>query len=215
MCERVSLYTATNSAIGLVEALQSFEDRLVTGILYAPGACTFLHWQGGQLSSPEPRTPMLTEVFEARVFDAQGELRWQRDPSGGSQGRAVYLAESAPGFWEALPPLADLERYSNRYLLWGEYWSIQKMSDDSTWLCLATPRIGTLWTPPFEGSATAQRVSLETVEYLGRDAILAGAEHGNVVVVEERLVELAAYLCKLPNGPENPELINAAMGTPR
>jgi CRISPR-associated protein (TIGR03984 family) len=213
MNAQVTLYRVIKERISLDEALQAFGERVAIGLLYAPHACVFMCWRQGRLvPSPDSRFPPLSEAYEARVFDETGELRWLRDPGSDTSGYAVYLTEDAEVWKErgSVVPIAELERLDNRYLLWGERSKNLKSPSPDGWVCLSTARLGTLWVPPVVELNAAQRIGLETVEYLGLDSSPAGTVHGNTVVREERLLRLVPWTCEA-GASGNPESVVAEM----
>jgi CRISPR-associated protein (TIGR03984 family) len=122
----------------------------------------------------------LDDVFEARAFNPDAELRWLH--SEGGRGRAVVLAdqESAlpTGFGQPVSPLAAVEVLPQRYMLWGR--PIAPAHDG--WTRLHTARIGTL-DIPLAVSESCRRVCLKAHEYVSVEPV-----HGNAYVAEERLL---------------------------
>lgn len=186
----VSLYTYTRRMLSLKDALEAFAvvvgPKRATAILYSLRRCDLASLADGTLFGSDDKPMDIATVFEARVFNESAELRWLNDPSPEKRHRAVILAESDHS--EKLPDwtLDDsptvIETLPQTYLLWGEGTS-RPMAEG--WSELATPRIGAL-SVPLAGVAPHQRVLLRSVEYL------AEAEHGNVIVFDERLSGLEA-----------------------
>ncbi len=134
--------------------------------------------------------------YEVRVFSPRGELRWLRDPeSSDGSGHAVWVTEDAqtlPSSWK-LETLQDLlfPQCPNKYLLWGLGWS---HAQHPNWSWLAEGRVGALAVPlpnvtPPSPNRSGDRVALVTREYFGLEQGPAG-DHGNMTVVEERLIKL-------------------------
>ncbi|WP_261555514.1 type III-D CRISPR-associated protein Csx19 [Frankia tisae] len=133
-------------------------------------------------------------VFEARIFDGNGELRWLHDGDG--LGTAVLLAEDPAASSQLGQPLETVEAIdtvANRYLLWGRPLAAQPAAQARQpvadgWVVLAESRIG-LMTVPFDGSPPSEQdyFYLDTVEYIS-----AEGEMRNAAVVEERLRAIVA-----------------------
>src|SRR5262249_37772176 len=142
------------------------------------------------LRGSDGRAVDLSAMFEARVFGAKAELRWLNDPSGEGKHRAVILAEedlvgTLGDPWGDPERIVVIEALPQTYLLWGEGTEPRKKGKGrplaTGWSELGTARIGGLAVPVPGVHAAGQRVLLRTVEYL------AEADHGNVVVQDERL----------------------------
>ena len=152
------------------------------GLLYSPQACTLVRLApDGTLHDADTKEVSLTNIFEARIFNENCELRWLNELDG--SGRAALVAESeisAAGFGKINTKACDA--LEQRYLLWGE-----KAKDNNTegWQRLAEARIGKLNIPLAQTIEKEQRVYLKTLEYL---AVVD--DYGNVAVTEERLVRL-------------------------
>jgi hypothetical protein len=86
-----------------------------------------------------------------------------------------------------------LETCDDQYLLWGQ--GIERGQDDlaSGWSWLATARIGKR-AVPIAGIGKGDGAKLKYREYLGLAPGKAGESHGNVVVLEERLLELTEFV---------------------
>jgi CRISPR-associated protein (TIGR03984 family) len=127
----------------------------------------------------------LSEVYHARVFDEQRELRWWHDGAG--LGRAVVLAEDtaalANGDGQPLDPVHAVDVIDDGgYLLWGHTTG----GGAPGWTALATTRIGTLHAPLAAKAETGGgRVRLAVREYVAVEPV-----HGNAYVAEERLLRL-------------------------
>ena len=122
----------------------------------------------------------LRDVFEARVFTPDAELRWLHEAD--QKGRAVFLTEDEnllPADFDPVPALAAIETLPTQYLLWGE-----PASASGQWTTLSAGRIGPRDVPI---RATGGRVRLAAREYVAVD------EHGNAYIAEERLIGLEPY----------------------
>jgi CRISPR-associated protein (TIGR03984 family) len=119
----------------------------------------------------------LEEVFDARVFTPEHELRWTWTELGGT---ALLLSEAGIGLsgWERIEIPAQVLGPTT-YLLLGEL----EGPVGSGWSRLTSSRAGTIEVPI---ATTARRVLLRAMEYLAVDP-----EHGNAYVCEERLLDLA------------------------
>lgn len=195
MTVTTTLYTWSHEAARLTDAILATAACLgnrAIGLFYSPQACRFGLYREGVFKDEHDESLDFGLVFEARVFTEQGELRWWNDPEKGfGQGKAVYLSENArgPDGW-AFHSIPELTPAANHYLLWGEFWQSRQLLADG-WSALAAGRIGTLRVP-FAGLRKNQRLQLLTIEYLGLDHGTAGQDHGNIVVIEERLANLVA-----------------------
>lgn len=194
------LFSYNQERLSLQQAIQLPLEKGTYGLFYTPTQCQFGYYNGEKISDAYDKSLDLSQVFEARIFNSNAELRWLREPSTDGLGNAVYLSDKKAKLkdWKQQPTLSDLTIHNNHYLLWGEYWQTENLAN--TWSCLATARIGKLLVP-VANLQKNQRIILKTQEYFGlpRDAdgklSLAG-EHGNKVVVEERWLSLEA--CKSP-----------------
>ncbi len=113
----------------------------------------------------------LTGVFELRAFDADRELRWWH--TGDGRGQARELTDHTTG----VPGARSWPPY--RRLLWGAVTSAEQ-----GWATLSEARIGSLEVPVPGPAPSGGHVWLKAVEYVAEDA------HGNVAVVDERLIGL-------------------------
>jgi CRISPR-associated protein (TIGR03984 family) len=169
------------------------------GLFHAPRKCCFGLLRGGDFRDESDKPLDMTTVFEARVFAPEGELRWLNDPERFGIGKAVYISETdgGPKNWLPAEPMT-VDAFENAYLLWGEHWKPAREFKNG-WSCLAAGRIGEL-PAPFPGANSRapalrakERVRLRTREYFGPASAEAGA-HGNIVVVDERLLCLERYV---------------------
>ncbi|MFY1651105.1 CRISPR-associated protein Csx19 [Solwaraspora sp. WMMB762] len=139
------------------------------GFCYRPADVRWFRFGvDGVPTGPDGAALDLTGVFELRAFTAAEELRW-RHVSGGS-GSATGVGGDG---------LAEHGR-----LLWG---TVVGPAPGAGWAALHDARIGVLHVP-VDGPAPADGhlVWLRVVEYVEED------RHGNVAVVDERLVGLTA-----------------------
>ncbi len=135
------------------------------------------------------------DVFEARAFTADVELRWVRRLATGD---GVLLGEDVTGGAEA----TGLAAHDGHYLLWGEH---EPGADRARWRGLSSHRIGLLLVPVDDdvAAATQNRLRLVVREYLAYDLPAAEPDpcaraldargHGNAYVLDERLVGIEAY----------------------
>ena len=185
----VTLYSyRSQKPLSLLEAVSAcsliLEDAI--SLLYSPDSCKLLRLSNSEFeysSTKERDQHRLRNIFEARIFTPECELRWLNRENG--QGNAVLLTESPQSISEFEEEKEEIEdTLSQQYLLWGE--PILNPKDlQSGWQRLAEARIGKLDIPLFEKlSDKQQRVYLNTREYI---KIL---DYGNCTVVEERLKNL-------------------------
>ncbi|NMF84116.1 CRISPR-associated protein Csx19 [Nodosilinea sp. P-1105] len=172
--------------MSLIDAIAACQKALegAIALLYSPQSCTLARLApDGTLRDAGDRVLDLTDVFEARLFNAVCELRWLNRLAG--VGDAALIAETAQqslnGFAATKPQACEC--LPQQYLLWGERARSQPSAE--SWQRLADARIGKLDIPLAQGFAQDQRVYLKTREYL--DAV---DDYGNVAVIEERLVKL-------------------------
>lgn len=183
------LHGRTSNDITLSEALKSCaailsNDSLGIALIYAPTCCHFAKVKSDGTLNDVNEQPLNTEdIFEARVFHKNAELRWLNNLNG--KGRAVLISElniSISQYLQSyIPELAALDTITQKYILWGEG---VKTSSPPGWGKLAKSRIGSIYVP-ITGLTANKRVYLTAVEYLKADE-----EYGNVSVVEERLIGL-------------------------
>ncbi|WP_448573217.1 type III-D CRISPR-associated protein Csx19 [Trichothermofontia sp.] len=150
-------------------------------LLYSPIACQFLRLSDGVFQDSDGNAVnSLTEVFEARIFTQNCELRWVNCDSG--MGKAVVLSESEQAInqFTFLESIA-CESLKQKYILWGQ--KAKKQPSQVGWQRLAEARIGKLDVPI--DSKVEDRVYLKTHEYLA-----AVDNYGNFAVIEERLLGL-------------------------
>jgi CRISPR-associated protein (TIGR03984 family) len=179
------LYSRAADNITLVDALKNcagcFPDAV--GLFYSPESCQFAKVQGDRVTDATGKDLDLNRVFEARIFDRQSELRWLNQPN--KKGKAVLLSEIQIVSYlsedrDTIESINFIDIIDSQYLLWGEGTG----KTDENWSCISAARIGKL-AVPIGKIARNDRVKLRFQEYLG-----VCDEHGNVAVVEERLMGL-------------------------
>jgi CRISPR-associated protein (TIGR03984 family) len=181
------LYGRVANDITSIDALKNcaecFKDAV--GLLYSPESCQFVKVRGDLLTNETGDPVGSIGVFEARIFNRQYELRWLNRSHG--TGRAVLLSQNTIEQYltEDIPKIEAIDIIDSQYLLWGE--GIGKKEIDPNWSYLSAARIGKL-AVPVAGIKRNDRVKLRFREYLG-----VCDEHGNVAVVEERLIDLSKY----------------------
>lgn len=197
------LYGRASENITLLQALEKCRDVLAEAIalLYAPTHCLFAQVsdasnQAVELLNANGQAIDLTDIFEARIFNPTAELRWLNDNNG--SGKAVLLSEDAaisaylatsivevPNLELAGLPEQSLQNFLDQtYILWGRGMQQTPANLSRGWSRLASARIGKL-DVPIENVKHPQYVKLKVREYLQ-----TVDEHGNVAVVEERLIKL-------------------------
>jgi CRISPR-associated protein (TIGR03984 family) len=142
----------------------------IVGFLYSPVDAPWFRVDDGAPVGGDGERVDLTGVFELRAFDGTRELRWWN--VSGSEGNQFVLDHDAlPTGWR---PGGTYER-----ILWGAV-----RTGGPEWTELFAARIGPLHLPVGGSPAVHSTIRLGVQEYLVDD------EHGNVSVVDERLVGL-------------------------
>lgn len=204
----IELLIYQKSASTLQEVMQLPLEIGTIGLFYTPQQCQFVRYDNGEIRDANGNLFKLEQVFEARLFHSNAELRWLRDPNTNGLGRAVYLFENTKNMFSFDEPdwqlhtLSNLTVHKNHYLLWGKQWQYndknsQNQRLDQGWSLLANAQIGKL-PVPVPNLQKNQRIRLKTREYFGLPHDANGkptlaAQHGNQVVVEERWLSLEAY----------------------
>ncbi len=183
---------ADNEQITLTTALESFVEAFAGkvpdtwALLYAPTTCFFAALKNRALLTEEAEIDLeKAAVYEARIFNDTGELRWLNREDG--KGTAVVLCgDPSLVFFGATAKEKQLRgTIRQTYLLWGES---AGASDGNGWTKFAEARVGSFFVP-VDGVAEGKkrRARFTALEYLGEHA------DGNVAVVDERLtgIELA------------------------
>jgi len=208
MSEPVTLYGGAGNELTLRQAFEfsvpAFAGRQVVALLYSTSSCVFARLDDSGLCDSKGHQINWHEIFEARVFSREAQLRWLHQTSG--KGRAVLLsqAELPSACRDGLPEdisFAALKTVNQTYLLWGEGTTIRP---ENGWSVLTAARIGRLEVP-LGGVGARARIHLHALEYLAEvdakgEVVGASSEaateeekvlrHGNVAVVEERLLYL-------------------------
>jgi CRISPR-associated protein (TIGR03984 family) len=181
------LHVLTADGQELPETLRVFGTTLspegAVLLAYSPRRCFFARLGPDGTATGAAGAPIdLREVYEVRAFHSEAELRWRNDPGRSRRHQTVILADRELGLALSPRPQPGVRgRLRQTYLLWGG-------GDDSAglgagWSRLSNRRIGSL-DVPLGGVRPGQRVLLQAVEYLTE------GEHGNVSVLDERLVGL-------------------------
>lgn len=189
--QEATLYSfRSDKPIPLVEAVQSCSQFLkgAIALFYSPQSCYIAKLDNGQVndsSGYEINLSKHQEIFEARVFNDNCELRWLNCLNG--KGDAVLLSESEQSIERFTARTSKFcESLKQQYLLWGKPAKIAETAPIlSTWQRLAEARIGKLDVPLNQNLKEEERVYLSSVEYLA-----TVDSFGNFAVIEERLVSL-------------------------
>ena len=181
-----SYYTDEN--LSLMEAIAQCSKVLkgAIALLYSPQSCQLLQLTNQKFQYPDGKEKdahELSDIFEARIFNEQCELRWLNHSYG--QGKAVLLSESEQSIQDfiALDPIS-CECRNQEYLLWGQ--KAKNQPNQEGWQILSEARIGKLNIPLSETIKEDERVYLQSCEYLSNKF----DQYGNYSVIEERLVKL-------------------------
>ncbi len=142
-------------------------------ILYTPGDCLLLKLDSDGKFQNSKREATLKNVFEARIFNENAELRWLRE---GENGSAVILSEEQIS--ETFGGEICLTN-SQEYLVWGEISPNDEKREG--WTEFAEARIGKFDVP----INTTSRAKFTAIEYLKE------FEDGNVAVFDERLTGIS------------------------
>jgi CRISPR-associated protein (TIGR03984 family) len=164
--------TATLSRTTAADALTGFASAggEIVGFVYSPVDAPWFRIDDGAPVGSDGKPIDLTGVFELRAFDGTRELRWW-NVSGGEGNQFVLDHDALPAGWR---PGKTYER-----ILWGAV-----RTGGPKWTELFAARIGPLHVPIGGSPAEHSTIRLGVREYLVED------EHGNVSVVDERLVAL-------------------------
>lgn len=151
----------------------------IFAVLYAPDKCylTLVDSSGNFELKDNVSRFDVNKIFEARVFNADRELRWLR----GYGTLIISDASFAGGDF--------VGKLDQRYLLWGK--SADKSQD--RWTIFATARIGAFHVP-VELKPNESYARFTAVEYLKK------YDDGNVAVVDERLTGIEGYEGESQNG---------------
>jgi hypothetical protein len=155
------LYRFTCADVTLAACLaESFSATKLHGLLQAPGEVRLIAWPGLE---QEGADALLPQVYEARLFNAHGELRWLRNPESAGTGSAAWITDAeatAPAGFSPIESLTELEIRDDRILSYGNDFPGADIP----------------------GGLGGYRVR----EYIGRAPDPAGAD-GNRIVVEQRV----------------------------
>jgi CRISPR-associated protein (TIGR03984 family) len=180
-----TLHARSQNDMKLVDAIvtcqECFSDGV--GLFYSPESCFLGKVVKAGITDSNGKPINLDRVFEARIFNADYELRWLNDRGG--KGTAVLLSEKEIKTYLAdfVESVKAIDTEQQTYLLWGEgFSSSQPLQKD--WSRLATSRLGKLDVPIEGVNQQKQRVKLIAKEYFQCMDEL----YGNVVVAEERLI---------------------------
>lgn len=181
------IYYQSLDNVSLAEAIDTFKDKLqvANALVYSPKYCQLLKLEeDGQIYNHKGSLLSLNyqteNIFEARIFNEQFELRWLQENDG--LGKAVIISEQE---LDNSKPIEITDKVPQQYLLWGEK---AKTQLENGWQRLSTARIGSLnvfVNETHQNMSENQRIYLHTCEYLN---VLD--DYGNVGVFEERLVKL-------------------------
>lgn len=180
------LYSYKYKDKSLLEALSVFKGLgEAKGLLYTPQICCFVKItpngkafdDKGELSNN-----FLNSVFEARIFNKDVEMRWLHQQN--LLGRLVLISEKLIDSEKDNlldPPIELAGEILQNYLLWGKV-----KETKNGWTYLVTSRIGKIAVPSPKTLKQEKRLILKAKEYLQEK------DYGNVVVIEERLIDLEA-----------------------
>jgi CRISPR-associated protein (TIGR03984 family) len=181
-----TLYGRREEKMTLVEAIAACQPCFGTavGLFYSPESCFFSQIKGIGVTESSGQPCTLDRVFEARIFNADYELRWLNQEGG--EGIAVLLSEFEIGNYltEKVDDLQAIDTQEQTYLLWGKGGAVDNLA--SGWIRLATSRIGKLDVPISGAKRQDQQVRLKAKEYFQ----VLDDLYGNVIVADERLIGL-------------------------
>jgi CRISPR-associated protein (TIGR03984 family) len=127
-------------------------------------------------------TDLIAAAYEVRLFGQTTEAHWQR--TGAETGRLVV---STVGGASSLPEFSKGPVIQRRYRFWGQ---VGEPTGRTGWCVMTTARIRDL-PVPVGNVATKSHLALLAAEHV------KCADHGNAVIVAERLVGIE------PIGPQN------------
>lgn len=184
--KNVTLEEVISNCKEVLESTFTKDERSPIALLYSPQSCQFLRLTNQKFQYPdgvEKNARELSDVFEARIFNPSGELRWLNQNCG--HGKAVLLSESEQSIQDfiALDPIT-CESLNQKYLLWGQ--KAKNQPSQEGWQILSEARIGKLNIPLSETIKENQRVYLQSCEYLSNKF----DQYGNYSVIEERLIKM-------------------------
>jgi len=187
MTSGTTLYRYRAEGLTLRAAISVCQGTLegVIALLYSPQHCSLARLApDGTLQDAGDLAIDLTDVFEARLFNAVCELRWLNRLAG--VGDVALISEAAQQSLTGFVAIDSqaCECLPQQYLLWGER-ARKNKAESNAWQRLADARIGKLDIPLDQKFMQDQRVYLKTCEY-----VAVGDDYGNMAVIEERLVKL-------------------------
>ncbi|OKH18642.1 CRISPR-associated protein Csx19 [[Limnothrix rosea] IAM M-220] len=180
-----TLYSYASNYLMTLEAAIAIGRESLEGaiaLLYSPQTCQIAILKNSQLTnSSGSRILGIQDVFEARIFNSNCELRWLNQTNG--NGKTVFLSESQLSLEAFTEKNQKCEPLSQQYIVWGEKAKNQPKAEG--WQRLAEARIGKLDIPCEQTLEKHQRIYLKTKEYLA-----AEDQCGNYAVIEERLLNM-------------------------
>ncbi|GMV42169.1 MAG: hypothetical protein AMXMBFR64_38850 [Myxococcales bacterium] len=206
-----ALTRRARASVTLLDALAPIAGPRAAGVFYTPGAFITARWTdaGWKMAVVDEHVhitelPLAAgEVYEARAWDGEREVRWFSDASGT---RAVLLAEAVtppptaerlasgvveqpaspseePGpcgsDWAPIGDVPVTHMIDRTQVIWGTV-----VAAESDWSVLHEDRIGPLAVPLV--GPVGQRVALRTREYVS--VLSTGAPRGNSTIADERIV---------------------------
>jgi CRISPR-associated protein (TIGR03984 family) len=167
-----------NSNKTLAEVFADYKKFIAVGgtayaILYTPSNChlALVNEDGKFFKEDGEVQPEL--IFEARIFNAQAELRWLK-----GYGAAIITDDTFKNDKDYV------DTNPQNYLLWGQ--STGNFSADEKWTQFGEARIGAFFVPAPK-IAPRGYAQITAVEYLKK------YEDGNVAVADERLTGIKPY----------------------
>ncbi len=153
----------------LIEAAKQEFKTESYAILYAPKKC-YLALFDGEKFVDENGEIEIKDVYEARIFNSEKELRWLSSGETATLSDANFVNEKE---------FVD-KNENQKYLLWGQ----STGKSNGNWTQFAEARIGAFFVP-IANVADKDYAQFTTVEYLKE------FEDGNVAVFEERLTGIS------------------------
>ena len=186
---KVELYISQKSDMDLESAIKDF-PRDSFAILYSPKHCYLARLENNEFILAQLKNNKIElekvhfdQIYEARVFNNQAELRWLKEDK---SGKAVILSENENIKFDDKVSTERHETICQKYLLWGQSTGETK----GNWTQFAEARIGAFFVP-IANVKNQDYAQFTAVEYLKE------FEDGNVAVFDERLTGIEEYK---PNG---------------
>lgn len=154
--------------ITLIDAVKNLKANSYA-ILYSPKNCWLALFDGKDFIDESGKID-ISDVYEARVFNAEKELRWVNEANG--KGKSTIISDA--NFTDAIGTIRQ------NYLLWGQ----STNTTNGNWTQFAEARIGAFFVP-IKISGANKYAHFTAVEYLRE------FEDGNVAVFEERLTGIS------------------------